>query len=66
MAIRCATDIAFSAMVARMIFSGGHPAIPVLLLLAIADDALGLMVLAVFYPSRSLSYRAPGYFDSLR
>lgn len=53
-------------MVARMIFSGGHPAIPVLLLLAIADDALGLMVLAVFYPSRSLSYRAPGYFDSLR
>ena len=54
-AIPCATDIAFSAMVARIIFPGGHPAIPFLLLLAIADDALGLMILAVFYPSGPLS-----------
>jgi NhaA family Na+:H+ antiporter len=57
-AIPCATDIAFSAMVARMIFAGGHPAIPFLLLLAIADDALGLIILAVFYPSGSLSFVA--------
>jgi NhaA family Na+:H+ antiporter len=57
-AIPCATDIAFSAMVARMIFAGGHPAIPFLLLLAIADDALGLIILAVFYPSESLSFVA--------
>ncbi len=49
-AIPCATDIAFSALVARMVF-GRHPAIPFLLLLAIADDALGLAILAVFYPS---------------
>ena len=41
-AIPCATDIAFSAMIARVIFPAGHPAIPFLLLLAIADDALGL------------------------
>jgi NhaA family Na+:H+ antiporter len=54
-AIPCATDIAFSAMVARMIFPAGHPAIPFLLLLAIADDALGLVILALFYPSGSLS-----------
>ena len=54
-AIPCATDIAFSAMVARAIFPVRHPAIPFLLLLAIADDALGLVILAVFYPSRSLS-----------
>lgn len=54
-AIPCATDIAFSAMVARIIFPAGHPAIPFLLLLAIADDALGLIILAVFYPSGSLS-----------
>jgi NhaA family Na+:H+ antiporter len=59
-AIPCATDIAFSAMVARVIFRGGHPAIPFLLLLAIADDALGLIVLAVFYPSGSLSFVALG------
>jgi NhaA family Na+:H+ antiporter len=49
-AIPCATDIAFSYMVARLIFGPGHPAIPFLLLLAIADDALGLIILAVFYP----------------
>ena len=57
-AIPCATDIAFSAMVARLIFPAAHPAIPFLLLLAIADDALGLMILAVFYPSGPLSLLA--------
>jgi NhaA family Na+:H+ antiporter len=50
-AIPCATDIAFSYLIARLIFRHGHPAIPFLLLLAIADDALGLLVLALFYPS---------------
>ena len=50
-AIPCATDIAFSYMVARMVFGPGHPAIPFLLLLAIADDALGLVILAIFYPN---------------
>jgi NhaA family Na+:H+ antiporter len=54
-AIPCATDIAFSAMVARTIFPANHGAIPFLLLLAIADDALGLVILAVFYPSGALS-----------
>lgn len=57
-AIPCATDIAFSAMVARVIFPAAHPAIPFLLLLAIADDALGLVILAVFYPSGAVSLRA--------
>jgi NhaA family Na+:H+ antiporter len=61
-AIPCATDIAFSAMVARAIFSAGHPAIPFLLLLAIADDAIGLIILAVFYPSAALSFPAFGAF----
>jgi NhaA family Na+:H+ antiporter len=59
-AIPCATDIAFSAMVARLVFPVGHPAIPFLLLLAIADDAMGLIILAVFYPSGSLSFGALG------
>jgi NhaA family Na+:H+ antiporter len=58
-AIPCATDIAFSAMVARMIFPAAHPAIPFLLLLAITDDALGLIILAVFYPSGRLTLSAP-------
>jgi NhaA family Na+:H+ antiporter len=59
-AIPCATDIAFSAMVARVIFPAAHPAVPFLLLLAIADDALGLIILAVFYPSGALSFPALG------
>jgi NhaA family Na+:H+ antiporter len=50
-AIPCATDIAFSYLVARIIFGNGHPAIAFLLLLAIADDAAGLVILAVFYPN---------------
>jgi NhaA family Na+:H+ antiporter len=54
-AIPCATDIAFSYLAARVIFPAGHPAIPFLLLLAIADDAMGLVVLALFYPSGALS-----------
>lgn len=50
-AIPCATDIAFSYLVAKVIFSPMHPAVPFLLLLAIVDDALGLVLLAVAYPS---------------
>jgi NhaA family Na+:H+ antiporter len=58
-AIPCATDIAFSYLVARIVFGPKHPAIPFLLLLAIADDALGLLILAVFYPTGPLR---PGEF----
>jgi Na+:H+ antiporter, NhaA family len=54
-AIPCATDIAFSAMAARLIFPAAHPAIPFLLLLAIADDALGLGILAIFYTTGGVS-----------
>lgn len=53
-AIPCATDIAFSYLVARVVLGPTHPAIPFLLLLAIADDALGLMMLAVFYPTGTI------------
>jgi NhaA family Na+:H+ antiporter len=54
-AIPCATDIAFSYLAIIRIFKRTHPAVPFLLLLAIADDALGLVVLAVFYPSGAVS-----------
>ena len=50
-AIPTATDIAFSYLVARVVFGAKHPAIPFLLLLAIADDALGLLIIAAFYPT---------------
>ncbi|MEN8905326.1 MAG: Na+/H+ antiporter NhaA [Clostridiales bacterium] len=54
-AIPCATDIAFSYLVARIVFGNGHPAIPFLLLLAIADDAISLVILAVIYPQGQIN-----------
>ncbi|HET9068223.1 MAG TPA: Na+/H+ antiporter NhaA, partial [Amaricoccus sp.] len=54
-AIPTATDIAFSYLVGRMVFGAGHPAVMFLLLLAIADDAGGLAILAVFYPQGELA-----------
>ena len=54
-AIPIATDIAFSYLVARIVFGARHPAVGFLLLLAIADDAAGLIILAVFFPSGDLS-----------
>lgn len=50
-AVPTATDIAFSAMIARIIFGGRHPAVPFLLLLAIADDAVGLVIIALCFGS---------------
>ena len=54
-AVPMATDIAFSYLIARLIFGPGHVAIPFLLLLAIADDAGGLLILAVFYPQGEMA-----------
>ena len=48
--IPTATDIALAWLVARMVFGNGHPAIAFLLLLAVADDGIGLMIIAIFYP----------------
>lgn len=54
-AIPTATDIAFSYLVGRLVFGAGHPAVRFLLLLAIADDAAGLIILAIFYPTGELA-----------
>lgn len=58
--IPTATDIALAWLVARAVFGKGHPAINFLLLLAVADDAIGLAIIAVFYgdPSHPV---APGW-----
>ena len=45
-----ATDIALAWLVARLVFGARHPAVSFLLLLAVADDAIGLGIIAVFYP----------------
>jgi NhaA family Na+:H+ antiporter len=44
-----ATDIALAWLVARSVFGSGHPAVSFLLLLAVADDAVGLVIIAVYY-----------------
>jgi len=44
-----ATDIALAWLVARFVFGRGHPAVAFLLLLAVADDAIGLVIIAIFY-----------------
>ena len=49
-AIPTATDIALAWLVARMVFGPLHPAVNFLLLLAVVDDAIGLVIIAVFYP----------------
>lgn len=48
--IPTATDIALAWLLARYIFGSGHPAVSFLLLLAIADDGIGLLIIAIFYP----------------
>lgn len=48
--IPTATDIALAWLVARAVFGAGHPAISFLLLLAVADDAIGLGIIAFGYP----------------
>ncbi|MBH24809.1 MAG: sodium:proton antiporter [Myxococcales bacterium] len=48
--IPTATDIALAWLVARLVFGATHPAVNFLLLLAVADDALGLGIIAIFYP----------------
>ena len=52
--IPTATDIALAWLVARMVFGKGHPAISFLLLLAVADDGIGLGIIAFAYPDPSL------------
>lgn len=52
--IPTATDIALAWLVASIVFGRRHPAISFLLLLAIADDAIGLAIIAIFYPDPSV------------
>ena len=52
--IPTATDIALAWLAARMAFGDRHPAVSYLLLLAVADDAIGLAIIAIFYPNPNL------------
>lgn len=48
--IPTATDIAIAWLVARIALGPKHPGVTFLLLLAVADDGIGLGIIAVFYP----------------
>lgn len=48
-AIPTATDIAYSWLFARLIFGAVHPAVTFLLVLAVLDDLIGMMIIAIFY-----------------
>ena len=48
--IPTATDIALAWLAARLLFGKSHPAVSFLLLLAVADDAIGLGIIAFGYP----------------
>lgn len=51
-AICIATDISMAWLVATQVFgSGKHPAVEFLLLLAVVDDVIGLIVIAVCFPT---------------
>lgn len=52
--IPTATDIALAWLAARVAFGDRHPAVSYLLLLAVADDAIGLVIIAIFYPNPNL------------
>jgi NhaA family Na+:H+ antiporter len=49
--IPTATDIAIAWLVARFAFGKSHPCVSFLLLLAVADDAISLGIIAICYPS---------------
>ncbi|MDG2051857.1 MAG: Na+/H+ antiporter NhaA, partial [Myxococcota bacterium] len=60
--IPTATDIALAWLVARTVFGRGHPAVAFLLLLAVADDAIGLVIIAIFYGDPAVP-AAPAYLS---
>jgi NhaA family Na+:H+ antiporter len=48
-AVPTATDIAYCWLFAGLIFGRSHPAVTFLLVLAVLDDLIGMMIIAVYY-----------------
>jgi NhaA family Na+:H+ antiporter len=53
-AVPCATDVAFAWLGAGAIWGRTHPAVTFLLALAVADDFVGMGIIALVYPQRPL------------
>lgn len=50
-AVPTATDIAYAWLFAQIVFGRSHPGVTFLLVLAVLDDLIGMMIIAVFYSS---------------
>lgn len=50
-AVPTATDIAYCWLFAQLVFGRSHPGVTFLLVLAVLDDLIGMMIIAVFYTS---------------
>ena len=59
-AVPTATDIALAWFLAVLVFGKNHPAVSFLLILAVIDDAIGLAIIAIFYPTPGAEVM-PGY-----
>ena len=57
-AVPCSTDIAFAWLGARIIWGHSHPAVTFLLAVSVADDLLGMGIIAIWYPQRPFSWPA--------
>lgn len=55
-AVPCATDIAFAWLGARIIWGRSHPAVTFLLAVAVADDFIGMGIIAICYPQRPFDW----------
>ena len=56
-AVPMATDIAYCWLFAGLIFRRAHPAVTFLLVLAVLDDLIGTLIIAVYYaPERHLAW----------
>jgi NhaA family Na+:H+ antiporter len=50
-AVPTATDIAYAWLFAQIVFGRFHPGVTFLLVLAVLDDLIGMMIIAIFYSS---------------
>jgi NhaA family Na+:H+ antiporter len=52
-AVPTATDIAYAWLFAGLIFGKGHPAVLMLLVIAVLDDLIGMLIIATFYTAET-------------
>ncbi|MGL6210918.1 MAG: Na+/H+ antiporter NhaA, partial [Paracoccaceae bacterium] len=54
-AVPLGSDVVLGYVIGRLVFGSGHPAVHLLLLIAIGQDILGLILLGVIFPGQDLA-----------